>query len=355
MKIGFWGRESLDLFNKGGIGSVIRRLLKVLAIHHHTITVMVISEQQKRFSVAIESVAITFIYDTEKNLEQLLLQQRFDVLNFLHFSLKHPLFLVKLWSKKKQENTLFYRLFFTYPVFKHYKSIQRIKYLFLFDKFIGFSTRLHQDLANLYPKRAYLQLPIIPEHYFNMAPPLTTTLNIAFVGRISKDKGLDVVIEVFKTLQKRSDINLTVMGYYVNSQDKEYYHPQLLNLKATLKIASNKEPYAEKTLLTETYLPLHQYQVLLLPYQDLSPTLDTPLLVLEGLAAKCSIVTSSLLHLSNIQENITFVNPYQKPEAYIKAIETIVVQRQQNLLDAPDLTDYSATAVYEQYIHSIKK
>ena len=66
MKIGFWGGNSLDLFNKGGIGSVIRRLFKVLAAHNHSITVMVISTEQKYFSIVVGQSEVTFIYDTEK-------------------------------------------------------------------------------------------------------------------------------------------------------------------------------------------------------------------------------------------------------------------------------------------------
>jgi glycosyltransferase involved in cell wall biosynthesis len=134
------------------------------------------------------------------------------------------------------------------------------------------------------------------------------------------------------------------MGYFSNKEDEKKYEEKLQNLKIDeLKIVAHQK---DKNQI----LPLDKYDILLLPYQDLGPTLDTPLLILEGLSSNCKIITSNIEPLNYINGNIFFVDNFSNSSAFVKKIEEVW-----NKKNIANTTDYSTTTFGNAYLNSLKE
>ena len=144
--------------------------------------------------------------------------------------------------------------------------------------------------------RARLLLPPVPESYFcrPQDKPSADKLRISFAGRVDPGKGAGRVIEVFERLAAREDIELRLCGFCLSQQ------PETVALHERLLANPNirYEPAEHKAWTPEVddglCRLLRETDILLLPYVKLSSTVDTPLLLLEGMANLCAIVTPPL-------------------------------------------------------------
>ncbi|MCB0744742.1 MAG: glycosyltransferase, partial [Ignavibacteriae bacterium] len=98
------------------------------------------------------------------------------------------------------------------------------------------------------------------------------------------------------------------------------------------------------------YVALNEYDILLLPYQDLGPTLDTPLLVIEGLVSNCKVIVSNIGSLSNISGNLYFVDNIDCAKDYLDQIEKSSREELK-----PITYDYSVESFGNQFLETIKK
>ena len=212
MKLVFFGKDSLNLMRKGGIESLMRRLISALAKNEHEVFVLVAHKTQKAyFEVAINKNKVIFIYGTVEDLQQKMLDMKYDVLNFLSTPFGDIRFLFRLLYKKRRENIYFCKLFFTYPVFKKNVRLQTLKHRFTINKYIAFSQRLFDDLNNNFPKKTYQLLPPVADIYFEEKKESKhLKKRIAFAGRISADKGMDIVLKVFEHFQDVENIELSL-------------------------------------------------------------------------------------------------------------------------------------------------
>jgi len=320
MNILFFGSEAnLDLYRTGGIESTVRRLIKFLVEYNHKIFVFVISSEKYKIDVKLEQGIITIVYDSVENLTNRLLNEKFHIINFLQTPFKNLFFLLKLLVKKKRDNILFIKWFFTYPPFKRNFFQQKIKHFLFIDRYIVFSKRLYESLYSLKRENVFLLNPPVPYEYYKHANTRPKNKSICFTGRISEDKGIEIVIEVFKKLVHDNNIQLNIIGYYSNESDKEKYEPLLNQLNIDINIEKVKKTKFTK-MMEESILPLRNFEILFLPYQKLLPTLDTPLLVLEGLAAGCKIITSDIGNLDQFQDNLFLVKDYHNHISFLTSL-----------------------------------
>ena len=164
------------------------------------------------------------------------------------------------------------------------------------------SPRLKQYVSK-WSRRTELLLPPIPESYFltTEEKPTSDHLRIAFVGRIDPGKGILVAINFFRYLaEEASDIQTLICGYpWKNTPETIRLHQELLNQDVIIYEHTDFESYS-RTEEEKVRKVLRDTDILFLPYERLSSTVDTPLLLCEGMAHLCAVVTRPLGDLTKI-------------------------------------------------------
>ncbi len=197
--------------------------------------------------------------------------------------------------------------------FHHYYSVwneSRLKRELLFAEarlfpFNGclFSVSPRFDkLVSTWSNKSVLLLPAVSESFYRNIKDKNDdgVLRITYAGRIDPGKGTREAVDVMERLASRSDIKAKVSGYAWSHR------------RATLQM--HEEIKENKNIIYETvehtkWEPevdagiaqlLRETDVLLLPYQKLSSTMDMPLLLLEGMASLCAIITPQFGDLHDV-------------------------------------------------------
>lgn len=344
MKILFVGSQAnLDLTRIGGIENTVKELVYSLIKYGHQVTVFIIKDGKTVTSeIKIENISIPIIF-APKNIVRKELFNDYSIINFIQTPFESPFFFIRFLFYKWVAKPKTIKFFFTYPSLAQYTFFQKMKLKLLIDITIVFSNRL-RDLAEKITGNVKLLYPPIASHYYvHSKGNRGEKVKILFVGRLSYDKGLDIVLDVYKNLS-RDKFHCSIWGYFANEKEKFEYEALLQEgFIDEVKIA-NHANNAEMN-----YLPLGDYDILLLPYQDLGPTLDTPLLVLEGLASGCKVITSAIISLESLS-NLYLVKEYQSPQKYLEAIEKYAATEVHRI----DLSKYSSDKLVENYLDTIK-
>ncbi|MCP4713526.1 MAG: glycosyltransferase [Deltaproteobacteria bacterium] len=163
------------------------------------------------------------------------------------------------------------------------------------------SPRLHRFVSSWSP-RSVLLLPPVSDTYFCVPGSKAAggTVNVTYAGRVDVGKGTDVALEVFRRLAGRSGIKARVCGF------AWAHKPQTMQMHETLladpDIVYESAEFSSWSPRVDEHLRLclQQTDILLLPYRKLSSTVDTPLLLLEGMANLCAIITPPLGSLHDL-------------------------------------------------------
>ncbi|MFZ2197716.1 MAG: glycosyltransferase [Thermodesulfovibrionales bacterium] len=159
-------------------------------------------------------------------------------------------------------------------------------------------------------KRTSLLLPPVPKAYF-VAPGEkkgSDRLRVTFMGRIDPKKGTGEVLALFKYLAvKAPDIKTLVSGYYWEKDHESVkLHEELSRQKDISYAPVEFEGYSLEVEETARRL-LRETDILFLPYDRLSSTVDTPLLLLEGMAHLCIVVTRPLGSMPDVYGTSEFM------------------------------------------------
>ncbi len=343
MKFAFVGsRANLDLERIGGIESTMRELVFFLLRKKHIVHLLIIDNQNKEQKIiSTEFGEIRIIIANIKGIRKEMITG-FNVINFLQSPFNNPIYALYFALQKTFGKFITTKFFFTYPTLKNSTVLQNLKLKILIDETFVFSKRLER-LAKQIVKNVTMIYPPVSDNFKNINNIENEKPKILFIGRLSKDKGLEVVKDIYSKLS-RDKYSLTIMGYFANAKDKITYEHELQNLNLDyLKIvehdAQNKTPFV-----------LSDYDILLLPYQDLGPTLDTPLLILEGLSSGCKVVTSNLPPLNDITGNIYFVDKFKSSQSFIDKIGEV-----RDIKPKANYEDYSSETFGNKYLSSLRK
>lgn len=157
------------------------------------------------------------------------------------------------------------------------------------------SPRLHA-CASRFSSRAALLLPPVPNDYFRQPSEKSNNgkFRIAYAGRLDAGKGTSIAVEVLRRFASRNDWETRVYGYaWPHDAEGTRLHERLL-----AEPSIGYEPVNHTLWSDEVDVRLRERlgetDILLLPYQKLSSTVDMPLLFLEGMASLCAIATPPL-------------------------------------------------------------
>ena len=277
MTIAFVGSSrTIDPFTLGGIQTIIKELASYLVKQGNDVTFHQIDRYKKgEHELETPTGIIPIHYGSVGDIRKTLLTRRFDVINFIQTPFANPVFTIRFYLKKRVSRTTTTKFIFTYPPFRQAVFFQPIKYRWLIDKCYTFSWRLQEEVKSVTPHVCFLHPPV--SDVFFRHRRTDTSKNKAclmYSGRLSRDKGLDVVIDVFQRMD-RQKYRLVIAGYFASAEDRTIYEEKLksLNLDELIMLETNRLPDEF------THPPLHRCDILLLPYQNMTPTVDLPLIV----------------------------------------------------------------------------
>lgn len=163
------------------------------------------------------------------------------------------------------------------------------------------SPRQHRYVSQ-WSKRALLLLPPVPEEYFLSLQdkPRHDRMNIVYLGRVDSGKGIAMAIALFKYLGRSTEFESRICGYpWKHNPESMRLHNELLAQDDIFYTPTDFTAYSPK-VDDKVHEILRETDVLFLPYDKLSSTIDTPLVLLEGIAHLCAVVTRPLGNLPEI-------------------------------------------------------
>lgn len=315
MLICFLGLNCVFDFKQiGGTDSFMRRLinellkqnvnLKIKCIFYSAFNEEEVSHNHRLSFIYFKTFKKALHYISQINPEQVICTYILpkDRINFAIFREKH--------KKIKFNNIIFF-----YPESPLKRFIKFLEFrLFPYNgKVFCISNRQYKYLKRFCNNAVYL-LPPVPEDYFlNLEDkPLNDRIKITFLGRIDPRKGINEVIEIFRSLKDNPIFECEIYGIHI-PQDKD-----ALNIHNWLK-SQNKIKYVE--LERQGYSPeveemvkkvLKNTDILIQPYKNLDSTVDTPLLLLESMASLCAFMTTPVGNIPEIYRDSEFVINYKK-------------------------------------------
>jgi glycosyltransferase involved in cell wall biosynthesis len=177
--------------------------------------------------------------------------------------------------------------------------------------------------------KAELLLPPVPEEYFvepeNKTP--NGKITVTYIGRTVYSKGVDEAIKIFKQLQGESRIQTQVCGYASNDTREDNSIHEWLTAQSDIKYICENNKQWSPSIDEKIIRILKETDILILPYKSLYATIDMPLLLLEGMAGNCCIITTPIGDIPNIYGESSFILPIKD---FIPAAVALIKQAQQS-------------------------
>lgn len=343
MKFIFVGSEKQLILNKiGGIENIIAELSLGLIRNSHEVEFLIHSRKKIYPSAFSRQHGINEIIGSKRTIRKTILESKADYFLLLESLFQSPLFLLRFYLKSKMKNINVVKIIFTYPSIKGNKLLEKFKFRFVIHSTIVFSKRLSNDLEKFWDGEIITMLPPVSNNYFQLKNGnKNEKITIGFVGRLSSDKGIYIFKDIIDELDERK-FKFIISGYYSsNEQASINIHGD--NIQFEIIDQSNSE--------NSIIAPLKDIDILVLPYQSLnSKTVDTPLLILEGLTAGCVVVTSNLESLRAIHPAIRLIDNFNNAESFIHVINNIDITS----YEKPDCSEFSIDSFVTKFLKNLE-
>ena len=359
MKITFLGGyKSFDYRQIGGIDSLARRLGGELVRMGHEVSFVHFGGPSEQSEITPEGVRLRYFIGFEEALEYL----AENVQHVITIYIPPRNRLAWISFRKSQDDRIKFHMYYSgWPeswIRRNMGYLDARLRLYNGTLFCA-SPRLENEVSR-WADRTALLLPPVSRGYF-LDPDSKTengSLRVTFMGRIDPKKGTDNVIDFFKYLaEKAPDIKTVISGYHWK-QDPEsvQLHRELLHqgsisyMPVEFDGHSPEVEEAARMLLRET-------DILFLPYARLSSTVDTPLLLLEGMAHLCVVVTRPLGSMPDVYGTSEYMldnlTDYELSLRLFKHIERRLPSERVRLASRCQKRDFEAGVAAKKLLSSI--
>lgn len=199
----------------------------------------------------------------------------------------------------------------------------------LFDFVIVHSKRTEKIYKEIHPETHFLNPPVTKD-FFNVYKKRAPE-HISFIGRFSRDKGVDRVLGIK---------NIVLCGY---STDISAGIPELIS-RSKAEV-TNARPI---DILRKT-------SVMVLPYRSLNYTVDRPLIVLEAMAAGVPVLTTGIGDLPYILPEECIMKKGEDMRKKIKYLQKNFDSVGKDLHERAMKMGFSIEKVGPEYIRLIEK
>ncbi|MBI2872223.1 MAG: glycosyltransferase family 4 protein [Chloroflexi bacterium] len=302
MKIAFLStRSSLDPFRIGGSNNYARRVANEVQASHGHCSFYLYGAPQKERRLLPSGVTVDYLRDLRAALHQIAEARPDIVISWQFYSRDNLVFL-------RFRRAFHRRIRFVHVYLSHTPNwIKRgLKYWLnrpYCHKTVAISPRLQRSLRR-HGVASELVLPPVPREYFldpsskRMDPPYTVT----YLGRVDSDRGVDRLISALQWDDLTNSGSFRVKVYGLNNPLSPGADKLLGYLRSCDGIEYREATYeaGQSDPDTGALSAFRETDILLLPFRDLSQTVDTPLTLLEGMASLCIPVFGDVPNMTQI-------------------------------------------------------
>jgi len=183
------------------------------------------------------------------------------------------------------------------------------------------SPRLRREMSR-WARRTTLLLPPVPRDYF-LTPdekPHSDKIRVTFLGRLDSGKGIREVISIFRSLKEQPDIETKICGFTYPSMPETFAIHRLLSKQSEIQYEHIHHDDYKPEVEQRVRQTLKDTDILLLPYRRLSSTMDTPMLLLEGMASLCAAMTKRFGDIPETYGESKFLLPDEDSLGYARRI-----------------------------------
>ena len=175
---------------------------------------------------------------------------------------------------------------------------------------MAMSRRLTRRLSRLGLRAATVLPPVGDQFFLNTQQKGTNAKwQVTYIGRLEAGKGIDSAHQIAAALQSDSRFLFNFETYaFDDSSAADMYEDALRELS---NASVSRRPHRGWTPADDAALVqlLRKTDFLLLPYGSLSSSIDTPLLLLEGMASLCACIVPSLGDVPHLTGGSDFTLP----------------------------------------------
>lgn len=285
--------QSFGLDRIGGTDSFFRRLagqwrrreLPVSFVHYRCA-----KENHRQGWAGIESHEYVEFEQALKHLEN---EADVVLVNTLHRNHRIAFGCFRRRWRARKKFFIVYSLFREQPLWRQVHFLESIVYPYSHGT-LCMSPRLTRSLGR-WCRQADLVWPPVAQAFYcppqSKPPSASGQLRVTYIGRTEPGKGIDQVIAILQTFKDKPRIQLTVHGYHFPGDDEAVRRHRWLADQGWLDYRHHDIQSWSPDLEQQLAHTLHHTDILLLPYSRLSSSIDTPLLLIEGMAASCCILT----------------------------------------------------------------
>jgi glycosyltransferase involved in cell wall biosynthesis len=338
MKIAFFGRcSTLNYFKIGGIESFSRRLATGLLREGHQADF--VSYGVAALGKPAVGGGIKLYYFQELAAALRFLGQEYDHIITLYLSPRDRLRYL-LFRRAHQPRLKFHKVYTSWP-----DSLIKRKVAFFEARLYPYNGRLfcvsprQYQYVSRWSDRAELLLPPVWESYF-LKPEVKPThdkLRLTYIGRTEPGKGIDDVIYLYNQLKDQPRLEIEIQGFHHGDSSGVKFHEWLSQQEGLRYVYTPCERYSP-AVDDNLRRVLQATDILVLPYRKLSSTIDTPVLLLEGMAALCAVMTKPLGDMLKLYGPSPFI--LQEPEE--------MANMAKNVTDSPNLLEAERRRIFQR-------
>jgi glycosyltransferase involved in cell wall biosynthesis len=295
MKIAFLGfKNSFSFDHIGGTDSIVRRMALRLAELGDETGLISYGCSQNTCQRLTERIKISKFKTLSDSLEAL--KQQYEHVITVYLKPADRL-AYAMFRKSQQHGMRFHRFYMDWN-----ESPLKRRLLFAEARLFPFngylfcvSPRIYRGVSKWAPCSTLFLPPVSGTYFCNPEDkPYNRKLRITYAGRLDPGKGTGRAIEVFRRLRGHPDIQTRLYGFaWSHKPETVQLHERLLSAPDIIYEPSDFQGWTPEVDENLRQM-LRQTDILLLPYRKLSSTVDTPLLLLEGMANLCAIITPPL-------------------------------------------------------------
>jgi glycosyltransferase involved in cell wall biosynthesis len=360
MKIAFFGSiDACDPMKIGGGESVVRRLAVGLSDKGHSVVVVIYGADEKKNlpNFLGHNVRLEYCTSFSDSLKVLAdLSCDLIVETYIH-KRDYPRYLA---FKHKNRKLIRFSIIFMASASQILKRWFRSRLRTMFcGTIFAVSLKLVDELARDGVSAIWLPPPV-PDQYFSFSERAKKAKTvISFLGRIAPDKGLASLIRIFNSVVCSEQFTFKIRGYYIPNEPDSVRLHESLQKKSSFEY--NAEPYDschysvnKEQVIIECLVGT---DILVLPYKSLKRTVDLPLLVVEGLAAGCAVISHDFEDVSRIICSSALIarDEDEYKEKLQKLCDPKTLQQEKERIKTSDLfATFATTKVVEKFLNHFK-
>jgi len=355
-------RRSCDYLQIGGAESVVRRLASGLAERGHTVHYVLYGDGASETLTVNEYMSICYCKTFNEALS--VLRGGYDHVLTMYLQVRDRLRYAQFQLSKR--GTAFHKVALGTPA--------SLKEWGAFITEVSCTTRsgrvfttspVTKRVLSCFGAKAVLLLPPVPKDYFQTAMEkhaATDALNVMFLGRLAPEKGWKEACATFQRFRNVDGVHTCAFGYAHSAHEDgvvvEEWHDGVC-VSQQRKTRLLYDPQGEERIREI----LRRTDVLLLPYQSMSGTIDPPLLLLEGMAAGCGIITRPAGQVGYVYGTDTpfvikdgdYVGQATGLIESMRKDPTILAAEKRRIHDRMRDLPFESSHVIEQFVRAIEK